>query len=70
MLKFYVRHGMQVVRVHTVISFKESKWMEKDISFNTQKRKNSENEFEKDFCNILENSFHGKTTKKFVIELE
>ena len=25
MLKFYVRHGMEVVNVHTVISFKQSK---------------------------------------------
>ena len=28
MLKFYVRHGMEVVKVHTVISFKQSKWLE------------------------------------------
>ena len=29
MLKFYVRHGMIVEKVHSNISFKQSKWLEK-----------------------------------------
>ena len=29
MLKFYVRHGMIVERVHNIISFKQSRWLEK-----------------------------------------
>ena len=61
MLKICVRHGMEVVKVHTVISFKKSKWLEKDISFNTQKRNNAKNDFEKDFYNFLNNAFNGKT---------
>ena len=31
MLKFYVRHGMKVDKVHEIISFKQSKWLEKNI---------------------------------------
>ena len=49
MMKFYVRHGMELVKIHTVISFKQIKWLEKYISFNTQKRNKAKNEFEKDF---------------------
>ena len=49
MLKFYVRHGMIVEKVHNVISFKQSKWLEKYISFSTQKRNKAKNDFEKDF---------------------
>ena len=49
MLKFYVRRGMEVVKVHTVISFKQSKWLEKNISFNTQKRNKAKIEFDEDF---------------------
>ena len=37
LLKFYIRHGMVVEKVHEIISFKQSKWLEKNISFNTQK---------------------------------
>ena len=48
-LNFYVRHGMEVEKVHTVISFKQRKWLEKHISFNTHKCNRSENDFEKDF---------------------
>ena len=38
MLNFYVRHGMIVVKIHEIISFKQRKWLEKYIIFNTQKR--------------------------------
>ena len=61
MLKFYVRHGMEVVKVHTVISFKQSKWLEKYIGFNPQKVNKAKNDFEKDFYELLNNAFYGKT---------
>ena len=31
MLKFYIRHGMEVEKVHSVISFKQSKCLEKSM---------------------------------------
>ena len=52
MLKFCVRHGMEVEKVHSVISFKQSKWLEKYKSFSTQKRNKAENDFEKDFYKL------------------
>ena len=61
MLKFYVRHGMIVDKVHNIISFKQSRWLEKYISFNTQKRNKAKNDFEKDFYKLLNNAFYGKT---------
>ena len=61
MLKFYVRHGMLADKVHNVISYKQSKWLEKYISFNTQKRNKAKNDFEKDFYKLLNNAFYGKT---------
>ena len=60
MLKFYVRHGMIVVKIHEIISFKQSKWLEGYISFNTQKRNKSKNDFEKDFFKLLNNAAFGK----------
>ena len=61
MLKFYVRHGMTVDKVHSIVSFKQSKWLEKYISFITQKRNKAENDFEKDFYKLIKNAFDGKT---------
>ena len=61
MLKFYIRHGMIVEKVHNIISFKQSKWLEKYINFNTQKRNEAVNDFEKDFYKLLNNAFYGKT---------
>ena len=60
-LKFYIRHGMIVDKVHDIISFKQSKWLENYINFNTQKRNHAANDFEKDFYKLLNNAFYGKT---------
>ena len=61
MLKFYVRHGMIVDKVHEIMSFKQSKCLEKYKSFNTRKRKQAINYFEKHFNTLLNNAFYGKT---------
>ena len=60
MLKFYVRHDMVVEKVHEIISFKQSKWLESYINFNTQKRNRAKNDFEKDFFKLLVNAAFGK----------
>ena len=60
MLKFYVRHGMVVEKIHEIISFKQSKWLEKNISFNTQKRNKAKIDFEKNFYKLLVNAAFGK----------
>ena len=60
MLKFYFRHGMIVKKIHEIISFKQSKWLEGYISFNTQKRNKAKNDFEKDFFKLLVNAASGK----------
>ena len=61
MVKLHVRHGMVVDKVHEIISFRQSRWLEKYINFNTQKRNNAKNDFEKDFYKLLNNAFYGKT---------
>ena len=61
MLKFYVKQDVIVDKIHEIISFKQSKWLEKYINFITQKRNKAENEFEKDFYNLFNNAFYGKT---------
>ena len=45
MLKIYVRHGKVIEKIPEFISFKQSKWLENYISFNTQKRNRAKNDF-------------------------
>ena len=61
MLKFYARHGVIVDKIHEINSFKQSKWLEKNIKFVTQKRNRAKIEFEKDFRKLLKNILYGKT---------
>ena len=60
MLKLYVRLGMVVEKFHEIISLKQKKWLEKYISFNTQKRKRAKTDIEKDFFKLLVNAAFGK----------
>ena len=68
MLNAYVRHGVIVDKVHKIISFRQSKWLEKYMNFITQKSNRAENDFEKDFCKLLNNFFYGKQWKTLEIE--
>ena len=54
---------MVVDKFHEIISFKQSKWLEKYIIFNTQKRNKAKTDFEKDFHKSLNSSFNGKTVE-------
>ena len=60
LIKFYVRHGMVVEKIHEILSFKQSRWLEKYITFNAQKRNKAKNDFEKDFFKLLVNGAFGK----------
>ena len=63
MLKKYVKHGMIFDKAHEKISFRQSRWLEKYIKFNTQKGNNVKSDFPKDFYKLLRNAFYGKIGK-------
>ena len=48
-LQLYLSLGMNLTKINRVLKFKQPDWMKKYINFNTEKRMNGANDFEKDF---------------------
>ena len=59
-LKYYLSQGWIFQKVHKILEFKQSAWMKPYINFNTERRKETNNEADKDLFKLLNIAVYGK----------
>ena len=57
----YVTLGLEITHIYRILAFTEKQWLKPYIDFNTTKRQEAANAFEKDFFKLMINSVFGKT---------
>ena len=62
-LKQALDHGLILIKVHSVISFRQSAWLNLYIDMSTELRTKAKNDFEKDYFKLKNNAAYGKTIK-------
>lgn len=60
-LQLYLELGLKLKTIHRALEFNQSPWLAQYIDYNTKKRMQAKNAFEKDFFKLMNNSIFSKT---------
>ena len=69
-LQLYLSLRMKLTKIYRILKFKQFDWMKKYIDFDTEKRMDATNDFEKDFLKLMINSAYGKCMIFIIILLK
>ena len=60
-LQYYLSLGMKLVKIHRILKFKQSTGLKSYVDFNTKKRQERTDEFNKSLYKLLNNCIYGKS---------
>lgn len=60
-LQMAISNGLELKKIHRILRFEQSKWLKPFIDYNTEKRKNAKNEFDKTLYKLFTNTIYGKS---------
>ena len=61
LLQFYLRQGLIISRIHRCLQFSQAAFFEPYITYNSRRRAEASNSFEKDYYKLRNNALFGKT---------
>ena len=60
-LQYYLSSGIKLVKIHRILKFTQSNWLKEYVEFNTEKRQESTDEFNKKNFKLLINCVYEKS---------
>lgn len=63
-LKQALQLGVRLTGLHRIISFKQSRWLQAYIDYNTKRRQQATNDIAKEYWKLLNNAIFGKTMEQ------
>ena len=60
-LKYYLSLGMKLVKIHRILSFRQSNWLKFNVNFHTKKRKESKDPLNQNLYKLMVNCIYGKS---------
>ena len=60
-LQYCLKLGMKLIKIHRILSFKQKNWLKSFTDFNTKKRQESNDEFNKNLYKFFNNCIYGKS---------